>query len=120
MIEFYMEYLDVIKMFIFGGFIFWLFASDTDKQKEQSQAVEFRTISTDFGWVKNMFKTIWVLILFIIFIACVVCGIASFFAMLASIIHFQILGAMGYLVLFILCYGVGSWTIMHLRYGVGE
>ncbi|MCG7932216.1 MAG: hypothetical protein ABW104_13740 [Candidatus Thiodiazotropha sp. 6PLUC2] len=33
-------------------------------------------------------------------------GLASLFAMLASIIHFQILGALGYFILMAICWGI--------------
>ncbi len=35
-------------------------------------------------------------------------GLASLFAMLASIIHFQILGALGFFVLMFICWGIFS------------
>ncbi len=35
-------------------------------------------------------------------------GLASCFAMIASVIHFQILGAIGYFVLMIICWGVAG------------
>ena len=35
-------------------------------------------------------------------------GLASCFAMIASVIHFQILGAIGFFVLMIICWGIAS------------
>lgn len=35
-------------------------------------------------------------------------GLASFFAMLASIIHFQILGALGFFFLMSICWGISG------------
>ena len=47
----------------------------------------------------------------VVFIAIFLCNIASFFAMLASIIHFQILGAIGYFVLsVILTVVMNAWA----------
>jgi hypothetical protein len=110
-----MESLYIVKLFIFGSVMVWLFYSDPDNKKKKEKT-ETKTISSDFGWVLEIPGMIWMLILFLVVVVCVVGGIASFFAMLASIIHFQILGAMGYLVLLILCYGIGSWTTMYLKY----
>lgn len=33
-------------------------------------------------------------------------GLASLFAMIASVIHFQILGALGFFVLMVICFGL--------------
>ncbi len=35
-------------------------------------------------------------------------GLASLFAMIASIIHFQILGALGFFVLMLICWGIAG------------
>jgi len=41
-------------------------------------------------------------------LVCFFAGLASLFAMIASIIHFQILGAIGFFVLMSICFGIFS------------
>ena len=38
-------------------------------------------------------------------------GLASLFAMIASVIHFQILGAVGFFVLMFVCFGIFSTIV---------